>query len=380
MLLAGAPAGKSEPVTGPAPTVGVEEELFVVDADTGRLRGDARAIVASAEHRDEDTIDRELSRAQVETGSAVCATLAEVRASLTSLRRRLDVAARAHGARVLATGTHPSSPWQDAGGVTPHAAYLQLADDYGLLTDEQVVSGCHVHVGVPDPEMAIQVMNRVRLDVPILLALSGNSPFWAGVDTRYASYRTEVFHRWPTAGLPEPFASRAEYDGLVSLLQATSAIDAPARLYWDVRPSARYPTLEFRVADVPVTVGESVTLAGLCRALVVTAEAAVRAGEPAPVPRPEVLRAALWRAARFGLSGELVDLAAAQARPAPLVVEDLLRRLRPALEGLGDAPDVEAGVACLLEHGTGAERQRRAHARRDRLEDVVDVLVETTVP
>jgi len=364
----------------PAPTVGVEEEMFVVDADTGRLRGDARSLVASAEHHDDDQIDRELSRAQVETGSAVCSTLDEVRASLTSLRRRLDAAARQHGARLLASGTHPSSPWQHAGGVTPGAAYLKLADDYGLLTDEQVVSGCHVHVGIPDPETAIQVMNRVRLDVPILLALSANSPFWEGADTRYASYRSEVFHRWPTAGLPEPFASRAEYDDLVALMHSVGAIDAPARLYWDVRPSARYPTLEFRVADVSVTVDDAVTLAGLCRALVAEAIDAVRAGDAPAVPRPEVLRAALWRAARFGLSDDLIDLTSCRARPARTVVEDVLTRLQPQLDRLGDAAVVTAGVATLLDEGTGAERQRRAHARRDRIEDVVDYLVEATVP
>lgn len=362
------------------PTVGVEEELFVVDGETGRLRGDARSIIESVEHRDEDQIDRELSRAQVETGSMVCADLAQVRESLTSLRRRLDAAARANGARVLATGTHPSSPWQHAGGVTPGAAYLKLADDYGHLTDEQVVSGCHVHVGVTDPELAIQVMNRVRLDVHVLLALSANSPFWEGVDTRYASYRTEVFHRWPTAGIPEPFADRREYDELVELMTAASAIDAPARLYWDVRPSARYPTLEFRVADIPMTVDESVMLAGLCRALVVEAAEAVAAGDEPQVPRPELLRAGLWRAARFGLDGDLIDLTACRTRPAPAVVEDLVERVRPQLDRLGDAREVERLVDRVLRDGTGAARQRRAHAQAGRIEDVVELLVGSTVP
>lgn len=366
--------------TSPPPTVGVEEELFVVDDETGGLSACAAEVIAAARHSAHDQIDHELSRSQVETGSAVCGDLDALTASLTSLRRRLHAAARDCGARVLATGTHPSSPWEHAGGVTDDLAYRKLADDYGLLTDEQVVSGCHVHVGVPDPELAIQVMNRVRLDIPVLLALSANSPFWAGVDTRYASYRTEVFHRWPTTGLPEPFASRAEYDALVATMHAVDAIDAPARLYWDLRPSARYPTLELRIADVPQTVEESVTVAGLFRALVVEAVADDAAGLPIPSVRPELLRAALWRAARYGLEGDLLDVRAPASRPAREVVADLLVRLRPHLDALGDTERVGAGVGRVLAEGTGAERQRAAHARRGSLDDVTEAIARATVP
>lgn len=363
-----------------APTVGVEEELFVVDDETGHLSACAADVISAASHRDDDQIDKELVRAQVETGSCVCADLAALEGSLTSLRRRLDVAARRHDARILATGTHPSSPWEQAGGVSDDVAYRKLADDYGHLTDEQVVSGCHVHVGVHDPELAIQVMNRVRLDIPVLLALSANSPFWNGIDTRYASYRTEIFHRWPTTGLPEVFASRAEYDALVETMHQVDAIDAPARLYWDLRPSARYPTLELRIADVPLTVGESVTVAGLFRALIVEAMADAAAGAPIPLVRPEVLRAALWRAARYGLDGELLDVRALASRPAWDVVDDLLARLAPHLDGLGDRERVTAGVEQIRAEGTGAERQRRAHAVRGEIADVTEMIAAATVP
>ncbi len=367
-------------VPDPLPTVGVEEEMFVVDAETGALRGDAQQIVEAAHHHDDDQIDHELSRAQVESGSQVCESLDDLRSSLVSLRRRLDASARRHGARIIASGTHPSSPWSDAGGVTREPAYQRLSEDYALLTDEQVVSGCHVHVGVDDPEVAIQVMNRVRAHVPDVLALSTNSPLWEGIDTGYASYRTEVFHRWPTAGVPEAFSSRADYDDLVELMTAAGAIDEPARIYWDVRPSARYPTLEFRVADVPMTVDESVTLAGLCRALVVRASAQEAAGEPLPSHRPELLRAALWRAARYGLTADLLDLGHCGVRPAGDVVRDLLADLRPHLDACGDRERVTDGVEALLRDGTGAARQRRALARRDDPADVVALLVAATVP
>jgi carboxylate-amine ligase len=364
----------------PGPTVGVEEELFVVDDETGGLSARAAEVIEAAVHGVADQIEPELKEAQVETGSVVCGDLATLASSLVSLRRRLDAAARRCGTRVLATGTHPSSSWERAGGVTDEAAYRKLADDYGHLTDEQVVSGCHVHVGVDDPELAIQVMNHVRLDVPVLLALSANSPFWAGVDTRYASYRTEIFHRWPTAGLPEPFASRSEYDALVRTMRAVDAIDAPARLYWDLRPSARYPTLELRVADVPLTVEESVTLAGLFRALVVEGIGRVEAGAPVPAVRPELLRAALWRAARYGLEGDLIDVRGPASRPAVEVLEALVDRLGPHLDALGDTERVGRGVARVVEEGTGAERQRRAFARRGSLDDVTAAIAAATVP
>ncbi|WCO66594.1 glutamate--cysteine ligase [Iamia majanohamensis] len=367
-------------MAAPPPTVGVEEEMFVVDGETGELRTDAQDVVDAARHHDDDQIDHELSRAQVESGSQVCRDLEDLRASLTSLRRRLDAAARARGARIIATGTHPWSPWSAAGGVTPVPAYLRLAEEYAHLTSEQVVSGCHVHVEVGDPDLAIQVMNRVRVHIPEVLALSTNSPLWEGTDTGYASYRTEVFHRWPTAGLPEPFASRADYDDLVRVMTDAGAIDEPARLYWDVRPSARYPTLEFRVADVPMTVDESVTLAGLCRALVARACAQEEAGAPMPRHRPEVLRSALWRAARYGLDAELLDLEAGRARPAADVVRDLVTALAPHLEEVGDRDVVGDGVEALLRDGTGAARQRAALARRDDPCDVVDLLVGATVP
>jgi carboxylate-amine ligase len=361
-------------------TVGVEEEMFVVDAETLELRPDGAKVIESATHHDADTIDAELSRSQVETGSAVCSSLDDLATSLTWLRRRLDRSARAHGARLLPSGTHPVSSWRDAGGIIDAAAYLKLAEDYGRLTDEQVVSGCHVHVGIHDPEMAIQVMNRVRLDAPILLALGVNSPYWEGEDTGYASYRTELFHRWPTTGMPEWFASRADYDELLATMTAVEAIDAPARIYWDIRPSARYPTLELRVADVQPTVEEAVVLAGLFRALVLEAADEVAAHRPPPPVRSELLRAAVWRAARFGLEDRLLDLRSLELVDARTLVDRTVERVGAHLERTGDRERIEAGIERLHEGGTGAARQRAARARRGDPLDVCRELIDGAVP
>ncbi|MGN6694986.1 MAG: carboxylate-amine ligase, partial [Aquihabitans sp.] len=266
-------------------SLGVEEEFFVVDAETRALRGDADAILAEVREPETGAIDAELKRSQLETGSAVCRDLGELRTSLVELRRELAEASARHGARLAAIATHPFATWDDDPGVTPRAAYLELDATYGLLTTEQSVCGCHVHVGVRDPELAIQVMNRCRAWIPTLVAFTANSPYWMGQDTSYASFRTQVFHRWPTAGIPQHLRDRAEYDEVVAELVATGSIDGPARLYWDVRPSARYPTLEFRAADVLTTVDEAVALAAIVRALVETAHADALADRPYDPPR-----------------------------------------------------------------------------------------------
>jgi carboxylate-amine ligase len=313
----------------------------------------------------------------VEANTSVCTTLAEVRLALRESRRALIAAAGREGLAVAAAGTHPFSHWADQ-EITDKARYHNLAADYRQIFREEVVFGCHVHVGFDDREAAIQTMNRVRPWLPVLLALSANSPFWVGADTGYASFRTEVWNRWPTAGVPQAFDSRAEYDRLVETLVATGSLREPTKLYWDVRPSARQETLEFRVADSVMAVDEAVMVAGLVRALAVTAHAAAVRDDPDPRPRPELLRAAKWRAARHGLDANLVDVLAGRPRPAAELVEAFLDELRPALEEAGDLEEVTGLVRATLAGGNGAARQREAFRRKGRLEDVVDLAVEAT--
>jgi carboxylate-amine ligase len=264
--------------------------------------------------------------------------------------------------------------------VTPKPAYLRLEHEYELVSREQVLCGCHVHVGITDPEVAIAVMNRIRPWLPVLLALSANSPFWHGEDSGYASFRTETWRRWPLAGPPDAFSSRAEYDQLVETLLAVQAIDDPARLYWDIRPSAKFATLEFRVADAGLTVDDTVTIAGLVRALVGTCHREVVEGHPAPSLRMELLRAAAWRAARYGLGGTLIDPGGRRSRPANDVVERLLEYVGPALSGWGDWDEIRDAVKRIEENGTGAVRQRAVYEATGSLEDVVDFLVAQTAP
>ncbi|MBV9952913.1 MAG: glutamate--cysteine ligase [Acidimicrobiia bacterium] len=359
-------------------TVGVEEEFFVVDAETLALRHEAEDIVARSDVPPDGLIEPELKRSQVETGTAVAQDAEEIRSSITALRSSLAASAREHGGRLLASGTHPFAHWRDDGGVTPKRPYERLRDTYARLTDEQVVSGCHVHVGVRDPDLAVEVMNRARAWIPLLIAISANSPFWLGDDSGYASYRTQVFHRWPNAGAPEHFASRTELDWVVDDLLRTGLIDDRARIYWDIRPSARYPTLEFRAADVMTNVDDAVAVALLVRALVQTCHAEAIDGEKYPSPRPELLRGAIWQASRFGLQGDLIDVAAARAIPAAELVGRSLAHLRPVLEDRGEWDEVQATVDRILREGTGADRQRATLERTGDLRHVVDQLVADT--
>ena len=358
-------------------TVGVEEEYQVIDARSGELSPSVEEVLAAVRPALGELAQHELHRSQVEAGTPVCTSLAEVRTELAWMRRALVEAARGTGCRIAAAGTHPSSSWRTQ-QVTPERRYRWLEANHRRVAHETLIFGCHIHVACGDAETTIGVMNRSRPWLPALLALSVSSPFWGGHDTGFSSYRTTVFRRWPTSGAPQLFANRADYDRLVGDLGRSGAIDDATRLYWDIRPSARYPTLEYRVADVCPRLGDAVMIAGLTRALAETAHRAEAAGEACPEIRSELLEAAIWQAARDGLEAELVDVLSAARLPATALIERFLDHLRPVLIERGEWDEVGAAVERTLSGGTSAARQRGAHRRRGRLADVIDLIVDET--
>ena len=358
-------------------TIGVEEEYQIINTTTRELRTRAQRILPQAQQAVGEEAQSELFLSQIEIATPVCRTLADVRAEIVRLRRTVIAAAEAENCHIAAAGTHPFSHWEDQ-SITPKARYLAIAQDYQQLAREQLIFGCHVHVGISDREAAIQVMNRVRPWLAPLLALSANSPFWLGVDTGYASFRTEIWRRWPMAGTPQVFKSRAEYDQLVEALVATGIITDGTKIYWDVRPSARFETLEFRITDVSLTVDEVVMMAGLVRALAQACYVQAERDEPNRDARPELLRAAKWQAARFGLEADLIDVEAQRAIPAMEMVEKLLAFLRPSLEEGEEWEEVSDLVRGMATHGTGARRQRELYGRSGRFEDVVDFIIAET--
>ena len=337
-------------------TVGVEEEYQLVDAATGALRSRARAVIAGDWTGE---IKTELQENTVEVETAVCTSAAEAGRELARLRLQTAAAAEASGARIVAAGTHPFSHWSGQ-CFTDEPVYHAIRAEYRRLAESQNIFGMHIHVGLPDGVDAAAIMNVARLFLPSLLALSASSPLFLGEDTGYASYRAILWRRWPRTGPPPRFRDEGEFHALVRTLIETGLIDAPGRIYWDLRPHHRFPTLEFRVADVTPRVEDAVLVAALARSVV----AAVVEGElrePA-LPDPHVqtlLGESLWRASRDGLDAEWVDLLSGEprVRPARETLLALAERLRPISERLGDA-DVVGTLGAALERGGAARRIR----------------------
>ncbi|OLF18740.1 carboxylate-amine ligase [Actinophytocola xanthii] len=354
-----------------APTLGVEEEFLVVDPATGAPLPAAAAVVGAAGQMGVE-LHYELTTAQVEVNTPVCHDMREVGAQLRAARAVAAAAALQNGGQLLPVGVPLTGPLRQQ--VTDADRYRRMVEEFGLLAVEHGVCGCHVHVGVPDRETAVQVGNHLRPWLPVLLALSANSPIYDGVDTGYASWRSVLCARWPCWGAPPYFRSLDEYAATTAMLiDSGVALDA-GMIYWDVRPSWHLPTVEVRVSDVPATVDGTVLLAVLVRGLVTTAVRAVRAGVPAPLVGAEALRAAYWRAARDGVTGSALDVVSGRLVPATEMLNQLLRHVRPVLADTGELRATRTLLTRVLRNGNGAVLQRAAFGVRGSLLDVVSTL------
>lgn len=371
------PTGRINPYAMPShPTIGVEEEFLLVDPATGEP---VAVNTAVARHASEHGVklQLELTSCQIETNSDVVGGSTELRRQLARLRRIASEAADASGAQLVAVALPPTRPCEFP--ITDTPRYREIADKFGMVAEEGIC-GAHVHVSVPSRELAVRVSNRLRPWLPLFLALTANSAIYRGFDTHYASWRSVVWARWPSAGAPPHFDSVDEYDGLVDLLRRAGAVLDDGMVYWDVRASARFPTVEVRAADVPVTADETVLLATLVRASVMTALDDERRGEPELPLAPHALKAAYWKSARDGLEGDAVDLMESHAvLPARTLLERLVEHVRPALAALGDYDMARDELARIVEQGNGATRQRRAWQRRHDVADVVAELAAATL-
>jgi glutamate---cysteine ligase / carboxylate-amine ligase len=354
-------------------TLGAEEELHLIDLESWELSARAPQLLSRLPSA---AYSAEIQRTTVETNTAVVTSLSDLRDELLRLRKDLVAVAGREGLGVAAVGTAPRSTFADF-ELTTSGRYSRMQEQYRLLVDEQLICGTQVHVGVSDRDLAVEIAQRIARDLPVLLALSASSPFWNGQDTGYASIRTTIWQRWPTAGATGPLASAREYDELVADLIGSGVIADAKMAYFDVRPSSHAPTLELRVCDACPLVDDAVLIAGLFRGMVRAAELDVEAGRPHRPAPPPLHRAAIWQAARSGLARHLVDAAEhPRPRPAAEVVRGLVQRLRPQLEELRDWETVTELTETALARGNSADRQRAVFAERGELEDVMRLVVD----
>ncbi|MCS5736021.1 carboxylate--amine ligase/circularly permuted type 2 ATP-grasp protein [Herbiconiux daphne] len=356
-------------------TLGAEEELHLIDLASGKLSARAPQILSRLPS---ENYSAEIQRTTVETNTDIVTSLSGLRDEILRLRKGVIDAAAPDGVGIACVGTAPRSEFADF-ELTTTGRYGRMQEQYRLLVDEQLICGTQIHVGVSDRDVAVDIAQRVSRDLPVLLALSASSPYWNGHDTGYSSIRSIIWQRWPSAGVTGPLASGAQYDELLSDLIATGVIADSKMAYFEVRPSSHAPTLELRVCDACPIVDDAVLIAGLFRATVRAAELDIEAGRPFVDVAAPIHRAAMWQAARSGLSGDLLD-DTLHPRPtaAAHAVRHLIRRLRPQLEELGDYDDVVELSETLLARGNSADRQRAAFAERGELDAVVKLAVEET--
>ncbi|MGW0633695.1 carboxylate-amine ligase [Streptomyces sp. NPDC002758] len=357
-------------------TLGVEEEFLVISPSSRLVVPEGPRVVGRATPVLGSAVSGEFTLYQVETRTRPCRDGTEVSAELARLRCAATRAARAEGLRLCASGT-PILGGTDPGAIADHPRYRAEADQYRTLLGDFAVCACHVHVGVPGREQAVLVSNHLRPWLPLLVAMSANSPFHQGRDTGYASWRTAIRGRFPCLGPPPYASSMAEYERMAEAMTATGAMLAPDLPLWDVRPSPRYPTVEIRAMDVLPETQDTVALALLLRALVLTALERVEHGDAGPEVPGELVRAGCWRAARDGWLGHAPDPETWQAvRCAPLAGR-LVRRMRSVLEARGDEDAVSGLIERLKARGDGSVAQRRA-ARSGGPPAVVDMVTART--
>jgi glutamate---cysteine ligase / carboxylate-amine ligase len=363
-------------------SVGVEEELLLVEPRTGRPRAVAGTVLRAARQADTgpggsagagaqdaaDALEFELQLQQLETNTRPCRALDDLGREIRRCRALAADAAGRAGVQVAALATSPVPVEPD---VTGSSRYQKMADAFGLTAYEQLTCGCHVHVGISSEDEGVAVLDRIGPWLAILLALSANSPFWQGRDSAYASFRYQAWGRWPSSGPTGVFGSVQAYQDTVQQMVRTGTVLDRAMVYFDARLSDRYPTLEIRIADVCLRADDAVLIAALARALVETGARAWRQGRPARQVRAELLRLAAWRASRSGMDDVLVHPATGLPERPAAVVNLLLEHVSDALADAGDTGTVTDLLAAVLRRGNGAAFQRSAYHRSGRLPDVV---------
>ncbi|WP_323717944.1 carboxylate-amine ligase [Paracoccus aminovorans] len=341
-------------------TLGIEEEYLLVDAETGALREAPDALMAACKAELKDQVSPEFLRCQIEVGTPPAADVTQARAHLGALRGSIARHAAEFGLAPISAACHPLADWRDQDH-TDKDRYNQLSHEMGGVSRRMLICGMHVHVGVPDPALRIDLMNQLSWFLPHLLALSASSPFWQGEDTLLASYRTTVFAGYPRTGLPPRFGSWTEFERAVAALSEIGIIEDGSRIWWDLRPSVRFPTLETRICDACPRLDDAITLVALVQATMRMLWRLSRKNLRWRQYDNFLLGENRWRATRYGLTEGLIDFGAHRILPFDEIAEDWLAAISEDAHAL-DSQAAVAGLRDMIARGSAAERQRAVHA------------------
>jgi len=357
-------------------SIGIEEEFQIVDPETRELRSRVEKILKGGKIHLKEQIKAEMHQSVVETGSTICQNIVEAREEVFKLRSGLAKLAEKEGLKIAAAGTHPFSRWEDQ-EITEHPRYKLVIQDMQQVARANLIFGLHVHIGIDDKELAIHIMNAARYFLPHIFALSTNSPFWKGRNTGFKSYRAKVFDRFPRTGIPDYFSSHAEYQTYVDTLVKTKCIEDASKIWWDIRPHPKYPTLEFRICDIPLTGEETVALAALCQAIVAKLYSLISQNLGFRLYRRLYINENKWRASRYGLEGNLIDFGKKRDVNTKDLIFELLAFVDEVVDGLGLRSEMNF-IKTMLEKGSGADRQLKVWNKDQNLNSVVDYIISET--
>jgi carboxylate-amine ligase len=358
-------------------SIGIEEEYQTIDPITRNLRSHIHAeIVEKGKTLLAERVKPEMHQSVVEIGTGVCKNIKEAKEEIRSIRRQIITLARDNNLRLAAGGTHPFAQWRDQ-EIYPDERYATIVEDMKMVARANLIFGLHVHIGVEDRETAIHIMNGARYFLPHILALSCNSPFWLGMDSGLRSYRCKVFDKFPRTQIPDLYESWSEFENFVNLLIKTNCIDNAKKIWWDIRPHPNFPTLEFRICDIPMRVDETIAIAALCQAVIAKLYKLHERNLSFRHYSRALIMENKWRAARYGLDGKLIDFGKQKEVPERELIGELLDFVADVSDELDSVEEI-GYIRRILEYGNGADRQLRVFADTGDLKKVVDYMIEET--
>ena len=357
-------------------TLGIEEEFAIVDPNTRELKSHIQEILEGGKVVLKEQIKPEMHQSVVELGTEICDSIEHARTHVVDLRSKLASLADKAGLKIASVGTHPFSHWRDQ-LITEGERYQEIVKDMQLVARANLIFGLHVHVGIPNRDMAIHVMNQARYFLPHIYALSVNSPFWVGHDTGLKGYRLKVFERFPRTGIPDAFESLSEYEDFCKLLVKTGCIDNPKKIWWDIRLHPFFDTLEVRVCDAQSRVEDTLAIAALIQAIIAKLHKLLWQNITFRVYRRRLLDENRWRAARYGIDGKLIDFGRETEVEMRSLLAELLEFISTEVNELGSQREM-AHIERIMREGTGADRQLNKFAETHDMKAVVDQIVAET--